>query len=156
MGIFRKLTDAYRNLFGKGGETADSDGAYDDEYGYRSTIEEIEEDSADDQTTLLMQLNPEMRKYLLESPNGDGETTKPSMKIVPLRLLTDAPTATDVIALLGMIRWAMEKSGNDPKGELSFNFSVNCKNRSNSPFLVSIGDIAVEPIPVQFEFQVGN
>lgn len=155
MSIFGKMADAYKSLFDKGGKSESAE-AYDDEYGYRTTLDEIEEDAADDQTALLMQLNPEMRKYLVESSKDGAETTKLPPKIVPLRLLTDASTATDVIALLGMIRWAMEKSGNDPKGELSFNFSVNCKNRSNSPFLISIGDIAVEPIPVQCEFQVGN
>lgn len=152
MNIFGKISGAYKSLFGK----PDAESPYDDGYGYPMSLEEMEDDAADDQTALLMQLNPEMRDYVRKMQKSGKKSTQSPPKIVPVRILADASTATDVIALLGMVRWAMEKSAADPKGELSFSFTVNCKNRSGNPFLVSIGDIAVEPVPVQAEFQVGN
>jgi len=152
MNIFGKISNAYKALFSK----EENDDIYDDEYGHQMSLDEMEEEAADEQTSLLMQLNPEMREYILNSSKNGNKTTKLPPKIVPIRLLADASTATDIIALLGMIRWAMNKSSEDPKGELNFNFNVNCSNRNKSPLLISIGDISIEPIPIQSEFHIGN
>lgn len=156
MGFFGKITGAYKSLFGKNGERdGDFDGST-EEIDAIGAFEGMEEDTVDEQTALLMQLNPEMRKFVMDSSKNEGKSTKVQPKIVPITILSDQSTATDAITLLGMVRWALERAASDSSGTMSFDFKVTCRNRSQSPFLVSIGDVAVEPIPVQCEIQVGN
>ena len=156
MDIFGKITNAYKSLFSKkDDENADIDDDSDDPI-HTLTLDEMEDEIADDQTALMMQLNPEMRDYILQNAKNINKSTKLPSKIIPISLLTDASTATDIIALLGMIKWAMEKSSKDETGKLSYDFDITCKNRSKSPLLISIGDISVDAIPVQEKFQIGN
>lgn len=156
MDIFGKITNAYKSLFKRMDDAeAMEDGEYDDEYGQMVSLSEMDDDADGEDVSLLRDLNPEMRKFVQTVSEDDTKTTAAAPKIVPVRILSDASVATDVIALLGMVRWAMEKSAASG-GDRSYDFRVTCRNRSGSPLLVSIGDIAVNPIPVQDEFQVGN
>ena len=76
-------------------------------------------------------------------------------KMVPITLMTDGNTATQVIMLLEMVRYCMENSKDvlDTTTGEAKEYSINLKvrNRGKSSFLVSIGDEPMPPIPVPNE-----
>lgn len=92
------------------------------------------------------------------SENANSNEKKSSFadtKMVPLTLLTDGNTATQVLMLLEMVRYCMENSKDivDTTTGEAKEYSINLKirNRGKSSFLVSIGDEPMPPIPVPNE-----
>lgn len=73
-------------------------------------------------------------------------------KMVPITLMTDGNTATQVMMLLEMIRYCMENSKDivdTTTGESKeYDIHLKVRNRGHSNFLISIGDEPMEPLPV--------
>lgn len=82
-------------------------------------------------------------------------------KMVPFMIATDGNTATQVAMLLEMIRYCMENSRDvldTATGESkTYDIHLKVRNRGKSPFVVSIGDEPMPPLPLPEEpFLVGN
>lgn len=82
-------------------------------------------------------------------------------RMVPVTITTDGTTATQILMLLGIIRYCMESSREvlDPKtGEAKeYRIDLRVKNRGRSGLLVSVGDESVQAIPIpDGEFTVGS
>jgi hypothetical protein len=73
-------------------------------------------------------------------------------KMVPMTIMTDSNTATQVVMLLEMIRYCMENSKeiiDSTNGEAKeYDIHLKIRNRGKSNFLVSIGDESMSPLPV--------
>ena len=93
-----------------------------------------------------------MRKFISSGSEKLNDIALPP-KVIPLHFLTDTPTATQVITLLGMLRWAMEQSASDGK---EYRVSVSIKNRNSSPFLIGMGDVSIPKVAIQEKFTVGD
>lgn len=82
-------------------------------------------------------------------------------RMVPFMVTTDGNTATQVAMLLEMIRYCMENSKDvldTTTGESkTYDIHLKVRNRGKSPFVVSIGDEPMPPLPLPEEpFLVGN
>lgn len=78
-------------------------------------------------------------------------------KMLPMTLYTDSFTAEQVVLLLDMIRFCMERSAECKSDDASeFSFNVHIKNRSRSDFVVSIGDESQEPIAYTKDVYIGH
>lgn len=78
-------------------------------------------------------------------------------KMLPMTLYTDTFTAEQIILLLDMIRFCMERSAEEKSDDATeFTFNVHIKNRSRSDFIVSVGDEAQEPIAYSKDVYIGH
>ena len=98
-----------------------------------------------------------MRKVGVERTGSAFKETK----MLPLTLMTDGNTATQVVMLLEMIRYCMEKSKeiiDSGTGEAKeYDIHLKVRNRGKSNFLVSMGDESMEALPVSEEpWFIGN
>lgn len=147
MGLKDTILRAYRSIAGK---KEDANQEYD--FGVLSDIEQLDEGTREQETALLMHIDPEMRDYISTAGNKLNNIALPP-KVIPVHFLTDAPTGAQVMTMLGMVRWAMEKSAKNGK-EISFKVVVN--NRNDSPFLVGMGDVSIPKVAVQDFVEIGN
>jgi len=147
MGFKDTIVKAYKSIVGK-----NTDENQDYDFGMLSDIEQLDEGVREQETALLMQIDPEMRDFISSAGNKLNDIALPP-KVIPVNFLTDAPTGAQVMAMLGMVRWAMEKSSKTGK-EISFKVVVN--NRNDSPFLVGMGDVSIPKVAVQDCVEIGN
>ena len=145
MGIKDKIVSAYHKVVGNGEK---------DEYdfGMLTDIDNFNADLEEPNEAILREMDDETRKFLAENKEKLGNIATPP-KYIPVHFLTDVSTATDVLALFGMIRWAMERSATNDK---EYEFNVRIRNRNGSPFLVGMGNVSIPKVAVQNEFSIGN
>lgn len=98
----------------------------------------------------------EARKDTLPKRRSFDET-----RMVPFTVTTDVNTATQVMMLLEMIRYCMENSKevlDTTTGEAKeYSITLKVRNRSKTPFVISIGDEPMPPIPfTKDDFPIGN
>ena len=147
MGLKDRIVKAYNAISGKEQKQEEE---YD--FGMISDVNEMEEVTSEQSKILLSQLDTEMRKFISSGSEKLNDIALPP-KVIPLHFLTDTPTATQVITLLGMLRWAMEQSASDGK---EYSVSVSIKNRNSSPFLIGMGDVSIPKVAIQEKFTVGD
>lgn len=147
MGLKDRIVKAYNAISGKEQKQEEE---YD--FGMISDVNEMDEVTSEQSKILLSQLDTEMRKFISSGSEKLNDIALPP-KVIPLHFLTDTPTATQVITLLGMLRWAMEQSASDGK---EYRVSVSIKNRNSSPFLIGMGDVSIPKVAIQEKFTVGD
>lgn len=154
MGLTEKLKETYSALFRRmdgGSEDAGGSGNYADS-GVLDDVNDLSAATMASEEAMLRSLDPEMRGYI-SSTKGERTDTPLPPRVIPLNLLTDAPTGTQIAMLLGMIRWAMDDSAkNGSKHEIS----LTIENRNGSPLLVGMGDVSIPRIAVQDSFSIGG
>ena len=148
MGIKDTIVKAYRSIVGSKDGAAGAD--YD--FGMLSDLDDMDGETQSRETALLSQIDPEMRNYLSTAGEKLNNVALPP-RVIPVNLLTDTPTATQLLAMLGMVRWAMEKSSSTGK---EVTFKVRVANRNDSPFLVGMGDVAIPRVAPQDCVDIGN
>ena len=154
MGLTEKLKETYSALFRR--MDGDADGGtgsanYAD-VGVMDDVSDLSAATMASEEAMLRSLDPEMRGYI-SSTKGERAGTPLPPRVIPLNLLTDAPTGTQIAMLLGMIRWAMDESAkNGSKHEIS----LTIENRNGSPLLVGMGDVSIPRIAVQDTFSIGG
>ena len=171
MDIFDKLKAAYKKVVNSADNESgilldgDMDG-FDDfgdvsnpptvDGGPSTSLEELNDDVDGDEVALLRSLAPEMQEFVKNSKEPKSSIGNTGC-ILPIQLLTDKPTATQLITLLGMFRWCMEQSAKGSGGNnQEFTISVKIKNRGGSPLLLSIGDVTIPDIPMEENVIIGN
>lgn len=149
MGILSKLKTVYASMTGSG----EKGGALDDDVELQLLDGELT-----DEESLLSEVSPEIRKFAAEKAAAErkGEfSASVQPKIMNIQLATDVPTATQVLTLLGMVRYAMETTAKTPGGE-PMTISVSIRNRSGSPLLIGIGDTSIPQVPLASTFEIGS
>lgn len=78
-------------------------------------------------------------------------------KMIPITLMTDTTTATQISLLLEMIRYCMEKSSEGKSDDnKEFTMTLHIKNRSNSNLVFSIGDEPMPAIAYEKDVYIGH
>jgi len=153
MGLKDTIQKAYNAIKGNNTDTDDVER----HMGFLSS-DDIDEDTLSDEEQLLASLGPEIRERLLENArkgqnNGSGELLPP--RVIPVHFYTDTPTASQVLALLGMVRWCMEKCAS-ADDERTYDIKLTVSNRGKSPFLVDMGNKDIMAVPVTTDYKIGN
>jgi hypothetical protein len=116
---------------------------------------ELDDNTLTEEQNLLSDINPDIRKWFIEqSKESTSSDATVQPKIINVQLATDNPTATQILTLLGMIRYSMEQSSKD--SNKSFSIKLTISNRNGSPLLVGLGDTSIPSIPIVSDFEIGN
>ena len=145
MGILSKIKDAYHSAVSK--YQQNDIGMVD--------FTELDDDTMTEEQNLLSDINPDIRKWFIEQ-SKEKETSDATVqpKVINVQLATDNPTATQILTLLGMIRYSMEQSSKE--SNKSFSIKLTISNRNGSPLLVGLGDTSIPSIPIVSDFEIGN
>lgn len=145
MGILSKIKNAYHSAVSKSKEN--DIGMVD--------FTELDDNTLTEEQNLLSDINPDIRKWFIEQSketSTSDATVQP--KVINVQLATDNPTATQILTLLGMIRYSMEQSSKN--SNKSFSIQLTISNRNGSPLLVGLGDTSIPSIPIVSNFEIGN
>lgn len=145
MGILSKIKDVYHSAVSK--YQQNDIGMVD--------FTELDDDTMTEEQNLLSDINPYIRKWFIEQSketSTSDATVQP--KVINVQLATDNPTATQILTLLGMIRYSMEQSSKE--SNKSFSIKLTISNRNGSPLLVGLGDTSIPSIPIVSDFEIGN
>jgi hypothetical protein len=116
---------------------------------------ELDDNTLTEEQNLLSDINPDIRKWFIEqSKESTSSDATVQPKVINVQLATDNPTATQILTLLGMIRYSMEQSSKD--SNKSFSIKLTISNRNGSPLLVGLGDTSIPSIPIVSNFEIGN
>lgn len=145
MGILSKIKNVYHSAISKSQQN--DIGMVD--------FTELDDNTMTEEQNLLSDINPDIRKWFIEQSketSTSDATVQP--KVINVQLATDNPTATQILTLLGMIRYSMEQSSKD--SNKSFSIKLTISNRNGSPLLVGLGDTSIPSIPIVSNFEIGN
>lgn len=145
MGILSKIKNVYHSAISKSQQN--DIGMVD--------FTELDDNTMTEEQNLLSDINPDIRKWFIEQSketSTSDATVQP--KVINVQLATDNPTATQILTLLGMIRYSMEQSSKD--SNKSFSIQLTISNRNGSPLLVGLGDTSIPSIPIVNNFEIGN
>lgn len=145
MGILSKIKDVYHSAVSK--YQQNDIGMVD--------FTELDDDTMTEEQNLLSDINPDIRKWFIEQ-SKETETSDATVqpKVINVQLATDNPTATQILTLLGMIRYSMEQTSKE--SNKSFSIKLTISNRNGSPLLVGLGDTSIPSIPIVSDFEIGN
>ena len=145
MGILSKIKDVYHSAVSK--HQQNDMGLVD--------FTELDDNTMTEEQNLLSDINPDIRKWFIEQSKETSSTDATVQpKIINVQLATDNPTATQILTLLGMVRYSMEQSSKE--SNKSFTIKLTISNRNGSPLLVGLGDTSIPSIPIVSEFEIGN
>lgn len=145
MGILSKIKNVYHSAISKSQQN--DIGMVD--------FTELDDNTLTEEQNLLSDINPDIRKWFIEQSketSTSDATVQP--KVINVQLATDNPTATQILTLLGMVRYSMEQSSKD--SNKSFSIQLTISNRNGSPLLVGLGDTSIPSIPIVSNFEIGN
>jgi hypothetical protein len=145
MGILSKIKNVYHSAISKSQQN--DIGMVD--------FTELDDNTMTEEQNLLSDINPDIRKWFIEQSketSTSDATVQP--KVINVQLATDNPTATQILTLLGMVRYSMEQSSKD--SNKSFSIQLTISNRNGSPLLVGLGDTSIPSIPIVSNFEIGN
>jgi hypothetical protein len=145
MGILSKIKNVYHSVISKSQQN--DIGMVD--------FTELDDNTLTEEQNLLSDINPDIRKWFIEQSketSTSDATVQP--KVINVQLATDNPTATQILTLLGMVRYSMEQSSKD--SNKSFSIQLTISNRNGSPLLVGLGDTSIPSIPIVSNFEIGN
>lgn len=145
MGILSKIKNVYHSAISKSQQN--DIGMVD--------FTELDDNTLTEEQNLLSDINTDIRKWFIEQSketSTSDATVQP--KVINVQLATDNPTATQILTLLGMVRYSMEQSSKD--SNKSFSIQLTISNRNGSPLLVGLGDTSIPSIPIVSNFEIGN
>lgn len=125
-----------------------------DVFDFDKTAEPIVKSQFDN--TDISQVPSSVLKQFSAHPNTHSQQLLES-RFININVASDKSTIVQLITLLGMIRYGLEKSGEGKEGEnKTFKFTISLKNRNNSPLMIGIGEDAIPSIPINDEYFIGN